>query len=212
MLEVDQSMVGNMSSGELEGQGWQLQDVCMGKLRESIENLPIELLEMAEEDLIAKAKPSDIHWELRHNFWRVFGEMMNNPDIQTKRLSSTAVYTGVCCKKVWQNILKNPSRLAFIVRPLKDFDTQLDTLFAIAVRRMMEIVRLPLTPDKNFDPNKADAVTKMIRMISDRKLGQSIQRSMAVNVNKKLVDDTNVDPDKLHTELEALSVGKDGAG
>lgn len=165
---------------------FRLEDVVPPKVADNIRNLPIETVSLSESDLIQNGDIADVDWKLRVKFWQEF-RTITNPQARGSRvpkLKLTNIYKGVCTAASWSRRIANPFKLAFIIRPINDFEEENEISLQIAASRLYELVTMDITgKDGKVDVRRGELLLKTISMVADRARGLAVIRSQSVNVN-----------------------------
>ena len=196
------------------------------KVREAINSLPRELLEMSDEQMREEFRPAMSEEKLRTSFWR----QVNNIERTGKAFRVSEMCKVVCYEAYfYQRILTNPKKLAYIIQPITKYEVQTEALLNVGMSRLEQIITMDITsPKKTFagydsdgkekfeyknvvDPIKAKVLLDAINKLEDRVKGSAVQRS--VNVNAKTESEpVAYDIDSINENIAKLKsrLGVDG--
>lgn len=168
------------------------------KLRESINSIPPELLEMSDEDMRNEFRPTMVEEKLRTSFWR----QVNGLERTGKSFKTSDLCRDVCNEAYfYQRVLTNPKKMAYMIQPITKYEVQTEALLNVGMSRLEQIITMDITtPRKQFagydrdgkekfeyknivDPIKAKVLLDAINKLEDRVKGSAVQRT--VNVNAK---------------------------
>jgi hypothetical protein len=173
-----------------------------------IEKIPTGLFALSEPEFVARHAPDEIATRLKLKFWDEWQTTLLSPG---GTLRPQAVYYGVCTREYfYDEILKNPVRLAWVITPPTDYDIILRETLYQGMARLREIIRLPITsrvpiivrgapvldPSTGkplmrdvVDVRLVSEIRQVITMLADRVHGALVHRvelqsqSIALNVN-----------------------------
>lgn len=168
------------------------------KLRESINSIPQELLEMTDEQMREEFRPTMVDEKLRSAFWR----QVNNLERNGKAFKANELCRDVCNEAYfYSKVMKNHKKMAYMIQPITRYEVQTEALLNVGMSRLEQIITMDITtPRKQFagydsdgketfeykqvvDPIKAKVLLDAINKLEDRVKGSAVQRS--VNVNSK---------------------------
>lgn len=192
-----------------------LVDYTHGKLREYIEKIPTQFLMMDIVELREVAKPTRNDYLYRMNFWREFQDVTSPSN--ERRVMKTANIFKHSNKQVFYAWLEgNPAKLAFMIRPIKDYEEELNQMLLVASDRLWELINMPIhkyqflkkgqPPEKLMDVKAAEIILKTIQMLENRTKGLAVQRI----AQKTQVEHTHVEgiqaetPKELDEKIQAL--------
>ena len=195
--------------------GRTLVDLCQGKLKTAIERIPDKYLNMELPELREEAKPGKSAYLYRMNFWRDFQEV-TNPGNQREYIQTSHIYRHGHKRIFYQILEQKPALLAFIVRPIKDYEEELNQMLLVATDRLWELINMPIhkyqylkkgqPPEKLMDVKAAEIILKTIQMLENRTKGLAVQRI----AQKTQVEHTHVEsiqaenPKELDAKIEQL--------
>lgn len=178
--------------GEVSTTFFSESDFFDGKFGDAIRNIGDDLWLMDESELEKNFSVSEIDFILRKRITEVLDEARKSPE--TKRIPHTKLYNGICTlQNFYGRVIKNPHRLVWLLKPLRDDDIIKAGYYA-SVKRAMEIIAMPL------DSKSASSILKALEFFANRHLGPVIQRieqkSMNMNVTRTVMEETmNLDPE-----------------
>ena len=168
------------------------------RLRDSINSIPAELLEMSDEQMREEFRPTMVDEKLRTSFWR----QVNNLERTGKPFKANELCRDVCNEAYFYNrVMHNPKKMAYMIQPITKYDVQTEVLLYVGMSRLEQIITMDITtPKKQFagydrdgkekfeyknvvDPIKAKVLLDAINKLEDRVKGSAVQRT--VNVNAK---------------------------
>jgi hypothetical protein len=193
-----------------------LSDILTPKLSLVIKELPKDIVELSDQELIIAGKINDLDWKIRIKFWQEFRTIMdpNTRGSRVPKIKITNVINGLCEHTTFSEKLANPYKAAFFFRPMSDFEEEAEMVLQLAGKRLWEIISMDITgKDGKVDPRRAMVLLAGINTAADRSRGLALMRTQSVNVNidKKSTETTQAianisDPyqlDKKIKELEA---------
>jgi len=160
-----------------------LADCARGVLRECILAVPQEFMLMDIAELRQRVKPNSNDYYLRANFWKEF-QRVTDPGNQGAYLSPSKIYKEYN-KATFYEVIRNTARLAFIIRPIKDYEDELNQMMPVAADRLWELINMPVHKyifpkkgvcEKVMDHKAAEIVLKTIQMLENRTKGMAVQR------------------------------------
>ena len=162
-----------------------------GVVAEAINRIDPLLLSQTDQELEEKFKLQNHDFILRKNFTDAINKVK---DIPGTKIHPPELYKNACNRSNFYNfVIKNPYRLAWLIRPLED-ETQIKSGFYLGLKKAMEILQLPV------DAKTAPVILKTLEFFTNRHLGPVIQRieqkSMNLNVSREVVGQMdNFDPE-----------------
>lgn len=174
-------------------------------LARTIEDLREELITCSEEELMEFAKVNDRDWKLRLSFHHQFFETTKSSN-RKEKIAGRHIHEGICNKSYWMYYITKPEKVAFLIRPLPDAQTNMQKQLSVAAHRLWELVNQDIYEDKSqkkVDPRRGRLMLDAINMIMDRNIGTSVQRThvQQVSFTKELKDD---DPLVLDARIDEL--------
>lgn len=167
------------------------------KIVNSIKNIPESYLNCDASELGA----GQIDKLLRLSFWAE----LENCEKHNRKFKTELIYKGICEHPTFYGILKNPKRLAFIIRPVDNYDIESKSIFIDGLKRYREIIDAPLYDTKgNFLPRTASEIIKVVESLDQRLHGSPLQRIQRQSLNVNIDAANTVAPDDLHEKLEKL--------
>jgi hypothetical protein len=173
------------------------------RLHQHIQALPEHWLGLDEDELVRHAQPTDTDWALRTFFWRQAWKFITAED-KTSFVPMVRIYENVCSRKHFFTVISKPHKLAFLIKPMRLYEDELDVQFMTMMSRISQITRLSIKKDAGDDdwcPQKVNVLLRTAALVFDRKLGQSLQRSLNMNLNKD-VNGQQPKPDKYRSGAE----------
>jgi hypothetical protein len=181
------------------------------KIKQTILTIPPDWLTCPEDQLERIVNPTEIDRELRITFWEEF--QMAQDSAQPVKLGR--VYGKVCTKEYFHMMITgNPKRIAYMIRPPRDYMLQMKSLLALGMRRFEEILQLPIKENDKVNTRLIGEVVKIVSLIDNRVRGavpqrlQIDQRSMNLNMQyeaPKSAGDIESEIKKLQKEIVQLA-------
>lgn len=163
--------------------------------------VPTEMWAMSEDDFLTKYNPTDVDIRLKLKFWDEWQRALLTTggviQIQT-------VYYGICTREHFYELIKIPHKLAFIVIPPTDYEMSLKELLYRGLRRIREIINLPIVFDepvfykgqpvldanghavvrKRVDKGLVSEIRQVVTILADRVHGALVHR---IELNQKSI-------------------------
>lgn len=112
-----------------------------GPLQKAIVALPDELIMLTEKALKKKANPDELTCRLRIAFWDEYQQAVDAGRI----ISAARIMRGLTFTEFfYREILSDPLKVAWIVKPPQDFLMTLRDLLYIGLDRLREILEMPI--------------------------------------------------------------------
>jgi len=131
----------------------------------AVSEVPAEYWSLDEGELMKTFRPTDLDLNLKHSLWLAFLRTGGG----TRSLKASGVYEGLCSYAHWhQNVLKNPTKLAWMLRPYKTYYDRAGALIELAAKRLHELLSLPVVDAATGkpDPSLASVVLSAADLIS----------------------------------------------
>ena len=183
---------------------------------EYLSKLPEEYLNLDESSLLEKIR-SDVGnpaWQpklITETLRKRFFDELAIAQQYGVQVSETKLYTGVCSKGQFQQILLDPHQLAFFCCKPQEYTDTIEALLARGNRRLEEFLALPVKNKMGeVDVKLVDAIFKAVLYLDQRRHGGIIQKSEQIirqsvehtSANSKEVKAQVVDIDQRIMELE----------
>ena len=155
-------------------------------LAKAVKRVPRSLWEVDEAGLREKAKPTKTDYALRMALWNEFRLASRSGT----RIIANRIYGGICSyQHWWSNVLGNPTKVAWLLCPLQDFETSLEPLLVRIAERYDEIINIDIYDAKGKpDPALVKLVLKAMDQVEGRLRGAPTQRTenknLSVNVRQ----------------------------
>lgn len=147
-----------------------------GKLLEAYQNIPIEMKQLNEFDLIKQLDPGPMDYALRRSFWTAIDQAEK---LQRDSIFQTEVYKGVCSQQTFNDlILTNPLRVAWFTRPIVDHAHYYEALNKLAVQKILDYVK-----NNPIDAKLLPAIIKIAEMSANRAYGAVAQKMQIQSKN-----------------------------
>lgn len=138
---------------------------------------------------------------LRISFWAE----LENSEKHNRKFKTELIYKGICEHPTFYGILKNPKRLAFIIRPVDNHDIESKSLFLDGLKRYREIMAAPLyDKNGNFLSATANTIIKAVESLDQRLHGSPLQRIQKQSVHLNLDAANSNGPEDLKEKLAKL--------
>ena len=175
-------------------------EICVSKHFCALyKNIPDRIAEMSEEELIEKANPTRIDWQLRMRFWQLMYRVQNHESDYSK-IYNTHIYDAICSQNVFYKKISTPHKFAFIVRPVEKFTDELDTMLMVTRAKLWELITRLKVYNKEkdrIDKGNAEMLLKIHDRLVDRKMGavrQKIEmKKIQLNMSTQLPSDRDID-------------------
>lgn len=141
-------------------------------------------------------KPTITDHLLRMSFWNEYYRAQNQGDMMRPHY----IYESVCPKDHFFRIIQRPHRAMWILTPPEDQTKQMEVLLAKGMRRLDEILSLPMTSGGKINVAVANLIMKTAIVLDVRLKGQATQKVEITN--KHEVKMTAEDVEKRIRELE----------
>lgn len=199
----------------------EMQNTLPEAVLNAMNNLPLEYLDMAGEELTAKANPSYNDEKVKVNFWKMFKSCSR----RETRMSIKNIVMGYYGKDAfYERIGSNPAWLAWLLTPVESYAVNVETLLNRSVDRYKELVDMDIMTTrvirwtdedgekhsktvKEVDAKKAAVLLQVIKNLEERAHGSSIHRQISVNTSEPTTDKENkseLDMDKVNQKLLEL--------
>lgn len=168
---------------------------------ERIEAIPKDYLVMNPKELERRVNAGLVLEALRCSFWVEFNRCAL--DGYTRMIMSR-VYGGICTEQYFfGKVIYNGLFLAFLLTPPSDYVTSLNAMLNRTLKRMHEIISLPIVSKTGeVDHRTAALILKAHEMIETRVKGAVIQRTESKQLNVSLKAGLN--EDDLDAKLKML--------
>ena len=191
-------------AGELEVQG--LRDQLLSCFKEDsrffeeVQNIPPDLMLKDETELGKLFKPTPMHYAMKKQLWENFYECEK---VGVYKLKATDIYAGICSNPYfYQELIKNPARVAWLVTPPIDTSSLIEEAFRYAFQRVRDdILSMPVTE------KTAPILLKAFQYFADRHLGPMIHRIESKNLNVEVQGgkmETPTDPREIEQKLKEI--------
>lgn len=153
-----------------------LVSMCPSVIGDRIAAIPDSVLSMDDKDLEKAGKISEADKQLRAAFYIEYERASRASD----KISPANVYKGIVTGPHFhQSIVNNSFKLAYIVRPYREYQAQLEDLLQFGFDRMSEIMHRPQVDENGkFDHKLAALQMQLWKELADRRRG-----SAAKNIN-----------------------------
>lgn len=148
-------------------------------LKRAIVNVPTHLIFLTEAELFRKVNPNPLDYALRVSFWSEYERVMLNGGREL--ITAAGVCRGICPPNSFYNMLKDPERTAWIIKPKQSYSREMEAILSRGTERLWELMELPIyNSDGKPNADVARIVLQAIKQVEDRVKGMAVQRSMTV--------------------------------
>lgn len=152
-----------------------------GVLRNAAESLPEEIAVLTIEELETKRKPTQIDFFLRKNLWKQVELVQKGAFTE---IDAVDIYRGVCARNSYENLAKNPERVAWLLIHPSESHDRAEAGFEIGLTNLLKFVAKEPTAET------AGAFLKAMEMLWNRVHGPVVQRidsrHATLNLNKPI--------------------------
>lgn len=178
------------------------------KMQQKIDELPENLVEIEEDELLMIYTPNMNDQLLRQSLWQEYFRCVSNPK---NKFMMARIYKGIVGPDVFFNkIMNRPERLAYILLPPAGYKIMMANLMDLTMKRFYEILSMPIDIN-NVNPAVLNAVVKIGSLVKDSLYGAAVQRN--VNINTDIANYSNInveDVDKKILEVKEKLEEKPG--
>lgn len=176
--------------------------------REKVLSIPPNLLAMSDHELEKHVDPSQIDQDLRQAFWDEYTAAIDTDSL----MRVAAVYSRVCTREFFMRVTQDPKRMAYMLRPPREYSLRMKSLLDVGLRRIEEFLQLPVKKTvivkgrevEVIDTKLVGEIVKITAMLDNRVKGAVAQKfvidqtskNLNMNVNK------NYEPPKSMAEIE----------
>lgn len=170
------------------------------RLQEHVNNLPKELRNIDEDELLEVYTPTTTDRLARQNLWMEY----NRAKSTKSNFVAVRIYNGIMSSETfWDRFVKHPHKLAFIIIPPKGYQLMMTNLMDMYLQEMVKICNLPIVSKSGYvDGPLVNSKIKAFSLIKEALYGAAVQRN--INVNADISKATGKDDlDQKIAELEA---------
>ena len=158
-----------------------LLNICPKEMRDGLSHLPHFWLYMSEREIEAKVQPEPELNRIRLAFWKEYEKSQS--ELKPMHLSDISRHLGFPSVFLIK-AFKSPPQLAWILCPPASYDTFLDEALSHGMKKLRQILDLPLfNQDGEVNTKAADLVLKAVAFLDLRKHGGIMARNMNLNVD-----------------------------
>lgn len=144
---------------------------------------------------------------LRMSFWNEYYRAQNQGD----RMMSKNIYESVCPREHFYALIQRPHRVMWMLTPPEDQTRQMEVLLAKGMRRLEEILSLPITQNGKVNVAVANLVMKTAIVLDVRLKGQAVQKLEVTNkheikMTQEQVDKKIRDLEKEEAEIKTITI------
>lgn len=151
---------------------------------EPTRTLPQAILDMDEIELREVGRCGITEYALRMAFWQEYERALTEGGIGGMKLAR--MLHQLMDNRSFKLVIKNPYRLAWILKPLRPYLKDMEFILQRGRERMWEVMNLPMVDAKGRpDAKIAAVIIAAQKQIEDRVHGSTIQRQQQVRVNLK---------------------------
>ena len=182
------------------------------ELRDLVLNMPEELLEKSEPQLVESANPDRVDRRIRIAFWEEYERAASEQRSMT--LANISRNTGAVSWGWYKNqLMAKPDKLAWFLSQPAAYRLQVQEAEQIGLNRLVEILELPLrSPNGQINVMIGGLILAAYKMVDTRLHGLPTNKTVNVNLDQKVPANATIDSDKLDerlAELERLLQDKD---
>lgn len=176
-----------------------LYNLLPGSLQTLIDLLPQELLNLPEEDLRPRVRPTLLQERLRVSFWKEYNAAK---DRSASAMNINRVSGGLCSRPYFHDVVSDQVKLAWLLCPPVDYLLAVEEAVNYGVEELRKILSLShIDGEGKINASLIGKKIKILELLDNRLKGIPIQRieqkSMHAFVHK---NDANSDP----TAVESL--------
>lgn len=176
-----------------------------GKLRERMENLPVEIADLSQAQIEILRKPIENDYKLRERLWIL---VENAQKAQISHIQTVRLFEGIMSEQRFAQVVEDVPRLAWIMtRPVED-RAKMETL----LQKLLTKIEAEVLPKAITDDNMT-AFLKLVEFLTNRVHGSVVQRIDGRHLHahqkvppKQIAGD---DPSKRRQELQDKLAAKD---
>jgi hypothetical protein len=190
-------------------------DLIMDTLRKNPELFEL-YLERDDSRFEKLVRPTITDNLLRMSFWNEYYRVQGQGDT---RMRPIHIYEAVCPRDQFYNILQRPHRVMWILTPPQDQIQQMEVLLQKGIRRLDEILSLPMVTDGKVNIAVANLIMKTAVVLDVRLRGQATQKVEITNKHEVKMSPAEIDKklrelDKEEAEIKAIATnpGPDKGG
>jgi hypothetical protein len=182
------------------------------ELKELVVQLPEELLEKSEPELVELARPDRVDRRLRIAFWDEYERAA--AEQRPMALGSITRNTGAISWNWYKNqLVAKPEKLAWFLSQPAAYKMQVQEAEQIGLSRLIEILELPLkNPNGTINVLVGGLILAAFKHVDMRRNGLPTNKQVNINLAQDIPKNATIDPDKLDeklAELERLLQAKD---
>lgn len=154
-------------------------NICPPEMKEGLEKIPHIWFFMNEKEIEVRVQPDAELNRIRLAFWKEY-ERAQSHIVQMKlsTIAGALGYPSIMLKKAFLDAPK----LAWILCPPSTYDNFLDEALQFGMRRLRDILSLPLVDSSGrVNAKAADVVLKAVAFLDMRKHGGIVNRSLNLN-------------------------------
>jgi hypothetical protein len=167
-------------------------------LKEKVKKIPTEWRNLPSEDL-EKIVPNELGPTGERLRKALFAEFWRALDQRTQ-MAPAMIYGAVCGEATFMRYMNDPKKLAWLCTPPTEYEHEVGDLLDRGLRRVREILQMPLYTQSN-QPNVkvAEIILKAVMMLDMRTKGAYTQRveSKNLNISQELPSPNQVPPKSL---------------
>lgn len=164
-------------------------------LAEVIRRIPSDLLELSEEALKDRYRPSQVFNQIRLSFWKEYDRVQMHG---LNQMVMSNVYAGVCTHQYfYQKVVRSREAMCWILCPPTDYMLLMEESLMFGIDRLREILELPLYEDiyakgddgelevvgKKINTSVGNLILKTVALLDNRVKGAVVQRLETKSLN-----------------------------
>lgn len=143
-------------------------------------------------------KPTITDHLIRMSFWNEYYRAQNQGD----KMQVRNIYEAVCPRENFYQLVQRPHRVMWMLTPPEDQAKQMEVLLAKGMRRLDEILSLPITQNGKINIAVANLIMKTAIVLDVRLKGQAVQKLEVTNKHEHNLNMTQEQVEKKIRELE----------
>lgn len=190
----------------IEVKDFEISDILKGKLLEAFNDIPDEFHALSDKELEKRITLTENIVRLRINFWREYRRCVAGMD---KNRGEPYVFNArnifrliLSEKNFYKNYLRDPGKMAYIMRPLTEFEDEVEVMLEASTQKIWQIINCDIhKKNGDIDVAKANLVLNAWGKIQDRARGLAVARQQIV----QKTEHTHKKVDAIPEDIKKLS-------
>lgn len=171
------------------------------KLAEHMRALQPYLFTLSDSAFAKKYEAPWIVQQLKICFW---DEYFLTQDKDFKSMRIEAMYSKVCSKEYFYELVSDPLTLTYILRPPSGYMIRMRSLLDIGLERFREILTLPIVDyNGKIDAKHVNNIIKIVSIVDNRVKGAVTQNIKIDGTHKSMNMNVNYEAPKSHRQIES---------